>query len=172
MGPVDGRDRVVASVDFEAFSESLLDNVAFDVLESREGGASGNVAAEGDWSLDDGTDTTTGDDTDVPPGLRVTASALVAALFVPAAIAPSALPVVCSLTPPTDARRRLYSPLRPPCTRSIPLGSSSAGPGGAVRSSKVVSVSERDAVACIWWSASSSEFCELPAIAVVFVLHA
>jgi hypothetical protein len=40
----------------------------------------------------------------------------------------------------------------------MPLASPALdGDGGAVNSSKVVSVSERDAVACIWWSESCSD---------------
>jgi hypothetical protein len=142
FGVEDNRVRVVAS---EALKGTF---------ESREGGrTSGKVAVAGDCSLDDGTDTTTGDETAVPPGLRFTAAALDAG-DVPA-LGPSC---GCSLTPPTEARRRLYSPLRPPCTRSMPLDSPTLdGAGGGLKSSKVVSVSERDAVACIWWRDSCSD---------------
>jgi hypothetical protein len=62
---------------------------------------------------------------------------------------------------------RLYRPLRPPWTSSMPLGSPVvAGAGGAVRSSKVVSESEREAVACSWCSVSCSESRESLAMAV------
>jgi hypothetical protein len=164
----DGLDFVVAAEVLDAFSDSLLDKVALEAFESREGGrASGKEAVEGDCSLDEGTETTTGDDTAVPPGLRVAGPILVTTLFVPAA-PPSAPSLVCSLTPPTDALMRLYRPLRPPCTSSMPFGSSSAGAGGAVRSSKVVRVSVRDAVACFWWSASCSDARAVLAMAAVW----
>jgi hypothetical protein len=126
--------------------EALLESVVLDMLESREGGrASGKVAVAGDCILDDGLEVTMGDGTEVPPGLRVTAADLDAG-EVP--LLPSC---DCSLTPPTEALRRLYSPLKPPWTKSMPLGSpTELGAGGTVKSSKVVSVSERDAWACIW----------------------
>jgi hypothetical protein len=156
-GGNDGLDLVVARDALDAFCESLPDRVAVETLESREGGSgSGKLATEGDCSLDEGPLTITGDDTAVPPGLRGTAPVFGPALLVPAAT-PSPPSAICSLTPPTEARRRLYRPLRPPDASSALFGSSSAGAGGAVRSSKVVSVSERDAVACIWWSASCVE---------------
>ena len=159
FGVADRRVRVVASETLEAFSETLLDAVALDMFDSREGGrASGKVAVAGDCSLDDGTDTTTGDETAVPPGLLLTATDLDTG---DAPALPGMLPgpsCGCSLTPPTEARRRLYRPLKPPCTSSMPLGSPTLdGAGGGLKSSKVVSVSERDAVACIWWSESCSD---------------
>jgi hypothetical protein len=158
VGLADSLDLVVAREDLDAFRECLLEMAAIEVVESREGGggASAKLATDGDCSLDEGTETTTGDETVVPPGLRVTAPGLVTVLLVPTA-APSPASAVCSLTPPTEALSRLYKPLRPLDTSSVPFGSSATGAGGAVRSSKVVSPSVRDAVACIWWSASFSE---------------
>lgn len=44
-----------------------------------------------------------------------------------------------------------------------------AGKGGAVRSSKVVRALERDAVACIWWSASWRGGSEVMSLAFVDV---
>jgi hypothetical protein len=145
LGAIEGRERVVPREALEAFSEALLERVVLDMFESREGGrASGKVAVAGDCMLDDGLDVTTGEEMEVPPGLRLTAAALDAG---EEALLPS---WDCSLTPPTEALRRLYSPLKPPCTRSIPFGSpTELGAGGTVKSSKVVSVSERDAAACI-----------------------
>jgi hypothetical protein len=146
LGVIEGRDRVVPKEALDAFSEALLESVVLEMLESREGGrASGKVAVAGDCMLEDGLDVTTGEDMEVPAGLRLSAAGL------DADEDPLLPSCDCSLTPPTDARRRLYSPLKPPCTRSIPLGSpTELGAGGTVKSSKVVSVSERDAVACIW----------------------
>lgn len=146
LGVIEFRDRAVPSEALDAFMDVLLESVVLDMLESREGGrASGKLAVAGDCMRDDGLEVTTGEDTDVPPGLRVTAADLEAG-EVP--LLPSC---DCSLTPPTEARRRLYSPLKPPCTKSMPLGSpTELGAGGTVKSSKVVSVSERDAWACIW----------------------
>jgi hypothetical protein len=130
LGGIDVLNLVVASEALEAFSGVC------------RGSASGNVVVEGDWSRDDGTDTTTGDET-VVVGLPVTLAGLT--LF----RAPSTPSLAGSLTP-TDAFSRLYSPLSPPCTSSIAFASpSSDSAGGAVSSSKVVSVSEREAVACI-----------------------
>lgn len=162
---IDCRDRVIGRDDLDAFPESLLDMVVFEMVESREGGGtSGKVVVEGDCSLEDGTDTTTGDDTAVPTGLLVVTGELRApteGLLVAS--------YVCSLTPPTDARMRLYRPLRPPCTSSMPFGSPvPGGAGGAVRSPKVVRESERDAVVCIWWSASGSAPRESRAMAMVW----
>lgn len=58
-----------------------------------------------------------------------------------------------SLLPPTEAFSLLYRPLRPLWTISKLLASFAVEAGGGeVRSSKVVKASERDAVACIWWS--------------------
>jgi hypothetical protein len=145
LGATDGRDRVVTSEDLDAFMETRLDMAVAETLESREGGrASGKAAVDGDCSLDDGTETAAGEDREVPPGLRLTEEAGPAA----ALLTPS---LACSLTP-TEALKRLYRPLRPPWTSSMPWASPApGGAGGAVRWSKVVSVSERDAVACIWW---------------------
>jgi hypothetical protein len=69
---MEGRERVVTREDLEPFSENLLVAVALDMVESREGGGgrSGKAAAEGDCSLDEGTETTTGDETEMLPGLR------------------------------------------------------------------------------------------------------
>lgn len=136
--------------------DSRLDMVVVEAFESREGGrASANVAVDGDCSLEDGTDTTTGEDTEVPLGLPVFAAGLGASDELEPAIVALLPLLACSLTP-TEARRRLYRPLKPLWTSSMPLGSSEpGGAGGAARSSKVVSVSERDAVACIWWSVVS-----------------
>jgi hypothetical protein len=145
---IEGRDLVVPRETFDAFSEARLESVLLDMLESREGGrASGKVAVAGDCMLEDGLDVATGEDMDTPPGLRLTAAGLDAGEV---ALLPSC---DCSLAPPTEALRRLYKPLKPPCTRSMPLGSlTELGAGGTVKSSKVVSVSERDAWACIWCS--------------------
>jgi hypothetical protein len=160
LGVIDSRVRVVASEALEAFSETLLDAVVLETLESREGGrASGKVAVAGDCILDDGLDATTGEE-----GAALLPELLLAAAALDAGDVP-ALPVLLlgpwcgwSLPPPTEALKRLYSPLKPPCTSSMPLASLALdGDGGAVNSSKVVSVSERDAVACIWWSESCSD---------------
>lgn len=154
---IEGLEFVVAREDLDVFS--LPGTVATEELEPREGGsASGKAAVEGDCSLEDGTDTITGEEIDVPPGLCGTGPDRAAALIVPAAVAPSPASAACSLLPPpTEALKRLYKPLSPPETSSTPLGSSATGAGGAVRSSKVVSVSGRLFAACIWWSAPDSE---------------
>jgi hypothetical protein len=149
---IDGLDLVVCI-------EALLVVVALDMLESRDGGrASEKVAVAGDCNLEDGPEATIGDDTEVLPGLELAAPCLEAGgvPFLPAVLAcPSC---GCSLAPPTEARRRLYRPLKPPCTKSIPFASPTAeGAGGTVKSSKVVSVSEREAVACIWCSEGCRE---------------
>lgn len=149
LGVMDKRDRVVER-------EALLVIVALDMLESREGGSvSGKVAVAGDCSLDDGPEATMGDETEVPAGLELAAACL------DAGCVPALLPwpcCVCSLPPPTEARSRLYRPLKPPWTRSIPLGSpTTEGAGGTVKSSKVVRVSEREAVWCIWCSEGCSD---------------
>jgi hypothetical protein len=146
----------------------LLVNVALETVESREGGGgrSGKAVAEGDCSLGEGAETTTGDDTAVPAGLRP--SILVRELL--RILEPeerlSVPSLTASLDPPTDALMRLYNPLRPPCTSSMPFGSPTAtGAGGAVRSSKVVSESECDADRCSWSSVSCSESREALAMA-------
>lgn len=149
---MEGRDRVVEI-------EALLVIVVLEMLESREGGrASAKVAVAGDCSLDDGPDATMGDDTEVVPGLELATPCLEDGGV---AVLPAMLPCPswgCSLAPPTEARKRLYRPLKPPWTRSIPLGSpTTEGAGGTVKSSKVVSVSERDAVACNWFSEGCSD---------------
>lgn len=143
--------------DLEAVNESLLDMV--DVSESREGGTgSEKVAVTGDCNLDDGTEMTTGEDTAVLPGLLEGAAVCPACDCLVAFGERIGGSSAGSFAPLTDALMRLYKPLRPPCTSSMPLESPApTGAGGAVKSSKVVSVSERDAVACIWWSASSSD---------------
>jgi hypothetical protein len=151
LGAMEGLDLVVASDVLDAFIETLLDNVALELLESREGGnGSGNVAVEGDCNLDDGTETTTGEDTEVPPGLcEDMPGTVVAVLRAPAKVA-SAGSGAASFAPPTEALKRLYKPLSPPGISSIPRGSlTEEGAGATVKSSNVVRVSERDAVACI-----------------------
>jgi hypothetical protein len=156
-GLIEGLDLVVASEVLDAFSESLLGRVAVEELESREGGStSGKAAVDGDCNLDDGPDTTTGEDTVVAPGLSGTGLSFVATLFAPVLVL-SPPSTICSFAPPTEALKRLYRPLRPLDTNSTPRGSSARGAGGAVRSSNVVSVSEREAVACSWWSDPGSE---------------
>ena len=168
---IDGRDRVVWSDDLEPFNESLLVIVAFETVESREGGGgiSGKAAEEGDCSLDEGTETTTGEDTAVPPGLRPITLGLELVLCLEPEEILSVPSLPTSFVPPTDALIRLYRPLSPPCTSSIPLGSPvAAGAGGAVRSSKVVRESECDAVRCSWCSVSSSESRESRAIVTVY----
>jgi hypothetical protein len=107
FGVMDGLDLVVARDVLEAFNECLPGSVATDELESRDGGsASGKLGTDGDCSLDDGTETTRGDDTAVPPGLRGMGPDFVATFFVhTAAASPST--AVCSLMPPTDALKRL-----------------------------------------------------------------
>lgn len=164
----DGRERVVWSEDLEPFSESLLVTVVFERVESREGGGgtSGKAAVEGDCSLDEGTETTTGDDTAVPPGLYPRRLGREPARFLEPEERLSVPSLAASFVPPTDALMRLYSPLRPPCTSSMPLGSpAAAGAGGAVRSSKVVREPECDAVKCSWLSVSCSESRETLAMA-------
>lgn len=62
-------------------------------------------------------------------------------------------PLTMSLIPPTEVLKRLYSPLRPPCSSSDSRFSSEggAGAGGLVNSLK--SVSESDWYAAVWiWS--------------------
>jgi hypothetical protein len=156
LGAIEGLDRMVASEDLETLRDTLLERVMLDMFESREGGSdSGKAVAEGDCNLDDGPETTTGEETDVPPGLCDMIPDLYAALLRVSPAAKSVLAAVGSLDPPTEAFRRLYKPLKPPGTRSMPLGSlMDDGAGGTVKSSKVVSVSDRDAVACICWSMS------------------
>lgn len=169
---MDDRDRVAASEVLEAFSEALLDMVVFDMFESREGGSiSGKEDEDGDCSLDDDTGMTMGEEAEVPAGLRLTAPGrddpgeLVGPLPPPP---PPATSCDCSLTPPTEALKRLYRPLKPPWTSSMPLASPApGGDRGAVRSSKVVSVSVRDAVACIWWRSPCSEPCASRAMAMM-----
>jgi hypothetical protein len=75
LGVDEGRERVVPWEVLVALSEALLlDSVVLDMLESREGGrASGKVAVAGDCMLEDGLDATTGEEIEVPPGLRWTA---------------------------------------------------------------------------------------------------
>lgn len=53
-------------------------------------------------------------------------------------------PLTMSLIPPTDVLKRLYSPLRPPCSSSDrPLSSDAdAGAGGLVNSLKSVNESD------------------------------
>lgn len=103
-GVIDNLDRVVASEDLEALSDILLDMVVLDMLESREGGrTSGKLAVDGDWSLDGGTDTTTGEDIEVPPGLLSTAPGFDTGELV----GRDEASWVGSLTPPTEARKRL-----------------------------------------------------------------
>jgi hypothetical protein len=113
------------------------------------------VGTSGDCSLDEGTETTTGEDTAVPAGLFVRGG-FVAALFLEAAPRPavsSKWSMAGSLLAPTEAFNLLYRPLKPLCTISKLLTSFAVEAGGGeVRSSKVVKASERDAVACIWWS--------------------
>ena len=170
---MDGRERVVWRDALEPFSESLLVMVVLDTVESRDGGGgtSGKAAEDGDWSLDEGTETTTGEETaEVPPGLRPIKLTLELLRFLEPGerLSPS---LGASFPPPTDALMRLYRPLRPPWTSSMPLGSPAvAGAGGAVRSSKVVSESECDAVKCSWWSVSCSESRESWAMLVVDML--
>ena len=172
-GAPDGRERVVWSEDLEPFSESLLVIVALDTVESREGGGgtSGKAAEEGDCSLEEGTETTTGDDTaEVPPGLRPTILGLELLRFQDPEERLSVPSLAASFVPPTEALIRLYSPLKPPCTSSMPFGSPAvAGAGGAVRSSKVVRESECDAVRCSWCSVSCSDSRESLAMAAVCV---
>lgn len=159
MDVIDGLERVVPSEVLEPFSEGFADTAELDMFESREGGGgsgwSGNVGASGDCSLEEGTETTTGEDTEVPAGLLLRAGFVVALFFgaAPMAAPSSSCSMPWSLLTPTEALRRLYRPLRPLCTMSKLLTSFvvDAG-GGEVRSSKVVKASERDAVACIWWS--------------------
>jgi hypothetical protein len=167
---------VVCSEDLEPFSDSLLVIVAFDTVESREGGGgtSGKAVEEGDCSRDEGTETTTGDETaEVPPGLRPITLGRELLRFREPEERLSVLSVPASFAPPTDALIRLYRPLRPPCTSSMPFGSpEEAGAGGAVRSSKVVRESECDAVRCSWCSVSCSDSREPLAMAAVFVAGA
>ena len=93
----------MAREDLEAFTECLLDRVVVDMFESREGGRpSRKVAVDGDCSLDDGTDATTGDDTAVPAGLLIAVGELLGPAKAP--LAPS---WASSLTPPTEALMRL-----------------------------------------------------------------
>lgn len=109
LGVIDGRERVVWSEALEPFSESLLVMVVFDAVESREGGGgtSGKAAEEGDWSLDEGTETTTGEDTaEAPPGLRPMALTLELLRFLEPEERLSAS-LVASFPPPTDALMRL-----------------------------------------------------------------
>jgi hypothetical protein len=159
---VDGLERVVASDALELFSDDFIGRAGFEKLESREGGSewSGKFDTSGDCSREEGTDTTTGEDTAVPAGLFAAPDVFAAALAFAAVLesAPSAGSPPASFVPPTEAFRRLYSPLRPPCTSSMVLASfAEEAAGGAVRSSNVVRPWERDAVACISWSESASE---------------
>lgn len=74
---MEGLDRVVESEVLDALMDALLDIVVVEMLESREEGrGSGKVVVAGDCSLEDGPDTTTGDDTAVPPGLGLTGADL------------------------------------------------------------------------------------------------
>jgi hypothetical protein len=174
LGVMDGRERVVWRDALEPFSESLLVMVVLDTVESREGGGgtSGKAAEEGDWSLGEGTETRTGEDTaEAPPGLRPMTLTRELLRFREPEERLSVPSLAASFPPPTDALRRLYSPLRPPGTSSMPLGSPAvAGAGGAVRSSNVVSESECDAVRCSWCSVSGSESRESRAILAVDML--
>jgi hypothetical protein len=147
----DGRERVVWNEVREPFSESLLVTVALETVESREGGGgrSGKAVVKGECSLGEGTEATTGDDTAVPAGLRPRMPVRELLRILEPKEKLSAPSLAASLDPPTDALMRLYSPLRPPWTSSMPFGSPAAtGAGGAVRSSKVVSESECDADRC------------------------
>ena len=114
---MDGLERAVPSEDLEPFNEGFADITELDVFESREGGGgwSEKVGASGDCSLEEGTETTTGEDTAVPAGLLGRVGFLTALFFAPTPVtAPSSrYSLLCSLLPPTDAFRRLYRPLRP-----------------------------------------------------------
>lgn len=168
LAAMEGRERVVWSEVLEPFSESLLVTVAFDAVESREGGGgrSGKAAEEGECSLDEGTETTTGEETAVPPGLRGTTPGLELVRFLEAEERLSGPSLGVSLAAPTDALMRLYRPLKPPWTSSMPFGSpAAAGAGGAVRSSKVVREAECEAVRCSWCSVWCSESRESLAMA-------
>ena len=144
-------------------------NVAVETVESREGGGgrSGKAVVKGDdCSLGEGTEATTGDDTAVPAGLRPRKLVRELLRILEPEERLSVPSLAASLDPPTDALMRLYSPLRPPWTSSMPFGSPAAtGAGGAVRSSKVVSESECDADRCSWSSVSCSESRESLAMA-------
>jgi hypothetical protein len=106
---IEGRERVVAREDLEPLRESLLVTVAFETVESREGGGgtSGKAADEGDCSLDEGTETTTGDETAVPPGLRGMPVGLELARVLEPEERLSVPSLAASLAPPTDALMRL-----------------------------------------------------------------
>ena len=158
---MDGLERVVPRDDLEPFKDGLIDTAEAEMLESREGGGgwSEKVGASGDCSLEDDTETITGEVMAVPAGLFVGGGFVAGLLLgpVPAATLSSEWSMNWSLLAPTEAFSRLYSPLRPPCIISKLLASLVADAGGGeVRSSKVVKASERDAVAWIWWSGLGS----------------
>ena len=70
LGAIDGLDLVVANEVLEPLSDCFVETEP-EKLESRDGGSesSGNLDTKGDWSREEGTDTTTGDETAVPAGL-------------------------------------------------------------------------------------------------------
>ena len=106
---MDGRERGVWREDLEPLCESLLVIVALDTVESREGGGgrSGKAAEEGDCSRDEGSETRTGEETAVPPGLRPSILGLELVGFLEPEERLSVPSVGASLAPPTEALMRL-----------------------------------------------------------------
>jgi hypothetical protein len=152
---MEGLERMVPSEDLDPFNEGFAATAEMEMMESREGGGggSGKAGASGDCNLEEGTETTTGEDTAVPAGLFGGAGFLTAWFLAPTRAPASKGSGPCSLLPPTEAFKRLYRPLRPLWTISKLLASLvMAAGGGDVRSSKVVRPEERDAAACSWWS--------------------
>jgi hypothetical protein len=136
----------------DPFKEGFEDTTGLDKPESREGGSglSGKFVAMGDCNLEDGTETTTGEETAVPVGLLGLRIVFNGSLSLGDAMESSSGPSPPSFVPPTDAFIRLYRPLSPPCTSSMPLTSLMEDEdGGTAKSSNVVNVSDREAAAWI-----------------------
>lgn len=126
--------------------------MALDWIEALEdAGGSGNLATKGDCIREDEAEAVVGETRAAGPegwaaeflplSLRIEASS---ALSLPGA------PATASFAAPTDALKRLYKPLNPPCTISPANAlASPLLPGrGGVKSSKVVRASEREAAVC------------------------
>jgi len=98
------------------FNDTFDEALGLEVLEAFVGGSwlSGNVVARGDCNLEDGTETTTSEETSVPVGLFGVCDVFEAALALELLRDTSPALSFPSFVPSMDAFIRLYNPLRPP----------------------------------------------------------